>query len=134
MDPCACPGLGCESDGLRVITAAQLAAMQATVAQTLTETATVKRLTRASDGMGGTTETWATAATVSCSRSRQLNQAEQAVADRLSVVSAWIVRVPAAADVRNADRLVIGTSTLEVVSLSGETITVSRRVLCQEVV
>lgn len=116
-----------------MITADQLSAMQSTVAATLTETATVKRKTLAPDGMGGTTETWATVATVACSRSTGVSQAEQAVADRLSVVRPWVVRVPAAADVTNKDRLVIGGRTFEVVSLSGGTIDVSRRLLCQEV-
>lgn len=96
-------------------------------------TATVSRLTVGSDGMGGSTQSWASAGTLSCRRTSELSQAEQQVASRLAIVRPWVVQAPALSDVRETDRLVIGGDTLEVVQVGASSWEAVRRVLCREV-
>lgn len=112
---------------------ATLARLRAVANRNMNETAAVRRVTRASDGLGGWTETWATAATLDCRRISSLNQAEVRIAERLAVARPWIVQVPALSDVLEADRLVIGSDTLEVVHVAMSSWEAVRRVLCSEV-
>lgn len=113
--------------------AATLARLRRVANANMNETAAVRRVTRASDGMGGWTETWATAATLACRRVSTLSQAEQRIAERLAVVRPWLVQVAALSDVREADRLVIGSDTLEVIHVAMSSWEAVRRVLCSEV-
>ena len=110
-----------------------LARLRAVANANMNVTATVSRVTRASDGMGGWTETWATAATLACRRVSTLSQAEQRIAERLAVVRPWVVQVAALSDVQEADRLVIGSDTLEVVHVAQSSWEAVRRVLCSEI-
>lgn len=112
--------------------AATLARLRRVANANMNESATVSRPTRASDGMGGYTETWATAATLACRRLSTLSQAEQRIAERLAVVRPWIVQVPALSDVLETDRLVIGSDTLEVAHVPKSSWEAVRRVLCKE--
>jgi len=84
--------------------------------ETLKDTCTISRATLAADGMGGHTETWATVATVAC----RLNTSgtrpnETATADQIRNNTDFIITVPNGTDVRNADRITIGSRTFEVV-------------------
>lgn len=112
--------------------AVTLARLRRVANANMNESATVSRPTRVSDGLGGYTETWATASTLSCRRLSTLSQAEQRIAERLSVVRPWIVQAPALSDVRESDRLVIGSDTLEVVHVAASSWEAVRRVLCRE--
>jgi hypothetical protein len=82
--------------------------------------------------MGGYTETWTTAATLACRRLSTLSQAEQRIAERLAIIRPWIVQVAALSDVRETDRLVVGSDALEVVHVAASSWEAVRRVLCKE--
>lgn len=97
--------------------------------------ATIRRKTRVSDGMGGQTETWADVATVRCRYAPGGGKAgEQITADRLENASQWTIAFAGAPDVRDADRVVIGSRTFEVNKAMSATVTQPLSVLCVEVV
>lgn len=112
--------------------AATLTRLRRVANANMNESATVSRPTRVSDNMGGYSETWATAATLACRRLSTLSQAEQRIAERLAIVRPWVVQVAALSDVRETDRLVIGSDTLEVVHVARSSWEAVRRVLCRE--
>lgn len=117
-----------------MLSTADLAALRAEFNQSLPDTAQVQRVTRQSDGAGGSTETWTTIATVACRVSPMGNlPVERAIADRLTGVQFWAVTLPAATDITAADRIVSGGRTFEVVGvLAPRTWELARRVVCTE--
>jgi head-tail adaptor len=118
-----------------MLTATDLDAMRSTLDESLPDTAQVGRQALVSDDAGGFSESWSVVATVACRVSPGgLLPQERAVAERMGVVSSWVVTLPALTDVRAADRLVVGTRTFEVVApLGPRSYEVSRRVVCSEV-
>lgn len=90
----------------------ELAALAADVATVQPDMAAIRRATAASDGMGGTTRTWATVATVGC-RITSVDQqtAEQEIGARLADKAGYRIAMPAGTDVRVTDRVQIGTTT-----------------------
>lgn len=111
----------------------ELAVMRANANDYLPNTAVIHRLTQASDGQGGFTDTWAAAGTVSC-RISPSGGGERSVAEKLANVSSWTVTLPHSTVVTTADRLVIGSRTLRIDAMmaphSWET---ARRVVCTEI-
>lgn len=110
-----------------------LARLRRVAERNMTQTAIIKRLTKTSDDAGGYTSAWATAATSPCAATTSLGQSEQALAQRLAVVNAWVVRLPAGTEVAPEDRIVIGSDTLEVVHVSSGTWETVRMVLCKQI-
>lgn len=110
-------------------------AMRDEIGLTLTDTATIKRATRTSDGAGGFIETWADAATVPCRLivgirgERSEGQRERHIADRVSVGGMAEIVLPCGTDVRMTDRLAIGGVEYEVVVIQAGTLELARRVL-----
>jgi head-tail adaptor len=101
-----------------MLSAADLAAMRATLTESLPDTAQVQRATRASDGMGGFTETWTTVATVPCRLApSDITPVEQVVAERVTDRVLWTITLPAQTDVTAADRIVVGARVFEVVGV-----------------
>ena len=104
----------------------------------LPETCDIQRVTRTSDGQGGYTETWVTAAgstDVPYRRSPMGAPTEQRLADRLAGKAGWILTFAYDADVLAADRVVDGTSQYEVIGLlSGGAYATDKRVAAVEVV
>lgn len=102
-----------------MLSASDLAAMQATQALALPSTCTISRRSLASDGMGGYTETWATlTASVACRLSAHSAPTEAIMAERYGGRQTWMLTLPAGTDVTHEDRVVIGSVTYEVVGLS----------------
>lgn len=101
----------------------------------LTETATVQRVTRTGDGMGGFSESWATVATVSARVAPLGNSPqERVIAERLTGVTLWTVTLPAGTDVTDADRIGISGRTFEVTGMLGpQSLEAARRAVCKEV-
>ena len=117
-----------------MISDAELEAMRATLDESLPDSCQIRRATLASDGAGNMVPTWATVATVACRKSPSGNTpAERAVAERVASENPWTVTLPAGTDVRPADRLLIGSDTLEVVAPIARSWEISRRVVCVEV-
>lgn len=102
-----------------MIDASDLAAMQAQMSQTHTAgTCVVQRRSRASDGEGGFTLSWAavTGGTVPY-RQVMATGLERAFAQRLGTVSSWTFGLPLSPVVLPSDRLVMGSAVYEVTSI-----------------
>lgn len=115
-----------------MITTAELADMRAVQALTLTEAATVKRHTLASDGQGGVSETWATVATVGCRVSPITSNDERLLGGRLVEGVMQRVTLPALTDVRLADRIGVGGREFEVLAVALHSQETARVVVCVE--
>jgi SPP1 family predicted phage head-tail adaptor len=115
-----------------VLTTAELTSMQAVQQQTMTETVVVSRRTLTSDSLGGRTDSWTTAATT-VGRIAPVSAGEAILAGQQRIVANWKITLPANTDVRNEDRLTIGSRVFEVVGIQGaETRETARVCLCQE--
>lgn len=85
-----------------------------------TDTVTIQRATRASNGAGGKTITWATIATVKASIAAASRVAsEPLIADVPAGVQAWTIKFVALVDVTRKDRIVCGARTFEVQAVAG---------------
>ncbi len=102
-----------------MLTAAEISEMQSTVNLSLPAIATISRLTRTTTALGGSSEAWATVATVACRVSplALFSAAERETSNVEMAVSPWLITLPANTDVRITDRVVSGGRTFEVVSL-----------------
>ena len=102
-----------------MLTAAEITAMQSTVNSALPDSATISRVTLTTTSLGGSSEGWATVATVACRVSPLVvsSAVERAAADVEMAVSPWVITLPANTDIRITDRVVVGARTFEVVSL-----------------
>jgi len=100
-----------------MLTAEQLAAIQAVQAEAMTQTATIIRLSNVSDGMGGYTQT-STESPAACRVAPSRNMPDATVfAGRLNESIPWRVYLPAGTDVREGDRLTVGDRTFEVLGI-----------------
>lgn len=97
--------------------------------------ATITRKTLSSDGRGGQSESWATVATANCRYAPSGAQPNETInADTLQNVSLWTVAFASAPDVRDADRIVIGSRTFEVVKAMNHTVDAPLSVQVAEIV
>lgn len=82
------------------------------------DTCTIRRATSISDGMGGTTATGVNVATnVLCrlvTLQRVSFQSDTVTADQMALDASYIVELPVGTDVRNTDKILIGTRIFEV--------------------
>lgn len=112
----------------------QLASYRAIDEMAMPDTGIIKRKSSTADGKGGQIITWATVATVKCRlATTRAQSADGATGDRLGNVAEFIVRFPVGTDVRNSDRIEIGTRTFEVVKPVAHTYQTSLRVQVVEV-
>lgn len=120
--------------GERMLSAADMTAMKATLDASLPDTATVYRVTRTSDGAGGSTDAWAAVGSaVACRISPVTRGAELTIANRLEAVAPWVLTLPAATDVITKDQLRTSLRTFEVIAvLAARSWEISRRVICEE--
>jgi len=104
-----------------LLSAAELAAMQATQQTAMPGTVVIERYTRTSDGMGGFTQTWAAVGTVDGRiYSRQIQGYETATGGQIVSLSAWYGTLPSGTDVMATDRLLYQTRTWEVVRVNND--------------
>lgn len=101
-----------------MLTAAQVASIRGTVEESLPQTCTIQRKTTASDSGGGSSESWASlTANVPC-RVAPTGGGEQASSsnrsDQIADDTTHVVTLPAQQDISEADRLVIGGDTFNV--------------------
>ena len=103
-----------------MLSATQIADMRTTAALALPDTATISRVTRASDSAGGWTETWVTAASgVACRimPRYQISGNEGPAAGSQQAVAQWALTMPVGTDLRAGDRVVVASRTFEVYAL-----------------
>lgn len=99
-----------------MLIATELTNMQAAQALALPATATIRRLTRASDLGGGYTTTWADAATgVSCRAAMRSQPLTLLNANQEAVLADWVVTLPVGTVVLAEDEIVTGGHTLVVI-------------------
>lgn len=97
--------------------------------------ATIRRKTIVSDGQGGQDETWADVATVMCRYAPGMGKASETInADALQNVSFWTFAFAGSPDVRDADRIVVGSRTWEVSKSLSHTVTEPTSVQAVEVI
>lgn len=114
------------------ITAADLACVRSTLEDTLTESATIRRLTDTADGAGGQSRTYADVATVPA-RIAPVTGREAITGARLTSINQYKITMPAGTDIQESDRVVIGAHTFEAVAVLIRTNEISRRVLAAKV-
>lgn len=105
---------------MSLLSTGDLARMQTVLNQSLPGTAYVLRATTASDGQGGQTATWGTAGTAACRLSPHSARAagsEGVVGERVAAFNERVITLPASTDVRQTDRLAVGSQTFEVTGL-----------------
>ena len=97
--------------------ALDIAEFDALIVETSPDTAVISRDTGPSDdGHGGQTENWATIATVDCGVGSLSNDpTEQMIANALQGSVLVMITVPRGTDVKNNDRLTVGSQVYEVV-------------------
>lgn len=103
-----------------MLSSTQIADMRTTAALALPDTATISRVARASDGAGGWTETWSTAASgVACRimPRYQVSSTEGPAVGTQEAVAQWALTMPVGTDLRAGDRVVVASRTFEVYAL-----------------
>lgn len=97
-------------------------------------TAIIQSATLTGDGQGGFATTWAASGTVDCRIAPVGSGAESVIAGKLTSVAPWVVTLPHDTTITTANRLVIGSRTLEVNAvMAPQSWEVHRRVICSEV-
>ncbi len=120
-----------------MISAAQLTALQADMQVLLFTSCSILRKTIASDGAGGTTDTWATLSSPLCRITPEVERgiAEKAEELRVEVEQRWTIALPAGQDVGVKDRITANGLTYEVSAVGGpQSLELERLVTCVEVV
>lgn len=117
---------------MTLISSGTLSALQTLAASLRTDTATISRPSRASDGQGGWVDTFASAGTVAVYLTPMRQQpTEGIVAERLQGRVGYYAYVPAGTDVRATDRLSINSISYEVLGVQAPaTLQVHVRVDC----
>lgn len=97
---------------------------------------TIQRKSTASDGMGGTTDTWNNLSTPNCRVTPMSGRNAEGIAEtRLELVDQWVILLPAGQDVTERDRIVALGQTYEVVAVRApQSIEFIRMVECKLVV
>lgn len=117
-----------------MISAADLAAMQATANASMDTSIAIQAVNRTSDGAGGFTESWATSSTVNGNLAQPTGQMMQNYDFLIGPLATWMVRLPVGTSVSRDNQLVIGSLTLRVqVVLQPQSYQTSMRLLASEV-
>ena len=114
----------------------EIAAMRATATASLPETIEVQRPTRVPDGAGGETLTYGNVATCPARLAPAGGEDEREFAGRVAGRSLWRITLPAEADVRLDDRLLmrgLGGRTFEVLGVRARSFEVCRVCLAVEI-
>jgi hypothetical protein len=96
--------------------------------------ATVHRLTRVSDGAGGSTDSYVAGTTYPCSFSPYpITPVERESTTQVQTIVFWRFLFPHDADIRPTDRLMVGTRTFEVINAGAGTINITLQAITQEI-
>ena len=116
-----------------MLTSDELAQVRATQGLTMLNQGTIYRLSRTSDGMGGTSEVWTSVLTIPCRVSAGSASDSSVLAGQLRERAPWRVTVPALTDIRVTDRIQVDGRTLEVVGIDApSTYETARVCICAE--
>jgi hypothetical protein len=99
-----------------VLTSAELTDIQTAQVAALPATATIRRLTRASDGGGGFTTSWSNVATgVACRTAMRSQPLTLLSANQEAVLADWVVTLPVGTAAQAEDEILTGGRTLVVI-------------------
>jgi hypothetical protein len=99
---------------MRPLTADQLSTMRSCVSGNFPSTAIVSRPTTVKDARGGATTSYSNVATLACRIEEDKAPIEAVNGEQLHATSSYRVYFPVGTDVRPADKLIIGSLTLQV--------------------
>lgn len=99
---------------MSLLSAAELASIQAEANKLLDTTAAIMRRTPSNDGLGSQSESWPTIATVPAMMTTPNGSFIQKQAEALGELASWLVFVPVGTDIQRYDRITINSQTLEV--------------------
>lgn len=117
-----------------MISAAELAAMQATATSSLDLTCTITTYTHVSDGAGGQTNVAHSSAVIACSLAQPSQQLLQNYDYLIGSLSAWVVTLPYGTSITDQDDIAVSGLDLKVhVVLAPESYQTCVRVLAAEV-
>lgn len=117
-----------------MLSASDLAAMQAVASSALDTACTIQRKTRTPDGTGHYSETLTTIATVQCNLSQPTAGQMQNYGYKIGALATWQVRVPTGTNVEEDDLLTINGQTIVVqVVLQPQSYQTSMRLLASQV-
>lgn len=117
-----------------MLSSRQAAMFRRTADQFLPDTADIRRPQTASDGAGGTKTTWQTVATTPCRIGAVSSSDERVVGAQVAAQASYTLSVPAGTDVRNTDRLQVGSRLFDVKAvLRRGDWELTTRVVCAEV-
>ena len=106
------------------LTAAELSTMRTSINELLPDTCNILTPTNVNDGQGGITTTWGTAnASVTCrldKRSGQEQGQEQVQGAGVKPYTEWILTLPYDTTIANTQRVEVGSSTFNVISVDGD--------------
>lgn len=122
---------------MTMLSASDLSGMQATLEASLPALASIERVTRTPDGMGGWTGAWAAIASnvpVRVAPAGLLRGDERIIGAGVAALTEWIVTLPEGQDIKEADRIRIDGRTLEAKQVNLRSWELARRVYCTEVV
>ncbi len=109
----------------------ELERMRETADQAMPDVAVVQRVAFASDGMGGLTQTWSTAATTVCRVDPPgRNPLVSTLGERIANRQVFVVSLPEGTDVLDGDRIIVGSATYEVLGTLGESWEIVIRAVC----
>lgn len=116
-----------------MLSAAELAAMQAAQAEAMPDTCVRSRVTLTADSMGGATAGTPTTANYACRLSSRGVPDEYLAMARASGKQLWMVTLPSAADVLSTDILTVNGVKMEVLGFaSGGVWQTAKRAVCVE--
>jgi hypothetical protein len=98
----------------------------------LRDSCTITHTPTTQSGRGGQTAGTPTTITTVANVQRSIGAEEQAVAERLGVISPAIIRLPVSTVVASGDTITVGTQSFAVVTPLENTIDLTLKVLCKE--
>lgn len=119
-----------------MIPAAELASLRDQEEQGFSATAIVLHKVTVEDSQGGTVDTYPTEGATSypCSFARyNITPVEREAQPRIQSIGTWQFLFAVDADIRDTDRLVVGSRTFEVVGAGVGSADLAQRVICMEI-
>ena len=102
------------------LTTAELTVMRDTIEQLLPDTCNILTATNVNDGQGGITTTWGTtSASVACRLDKRSGQ-EQVTGGAVKPYTEWMLTLPYDTTITSNQRVEVGSSTFNVISVDGD--------------
>lgn len=101
-----------------MISTKELEAMRSILANTFPDTCSILTVTRTADGEGGFTESWGTTTSGVACRLDMQSGSESMNADALTPYTRWVLSVASSESITTNNRILIGSTTYNVLSVN----------------